>query len=227
MVFKFDQIVPWGRSLKEYSKFFNLSENDLNKKIISVGDGPCSFNSEITKMGKYCVSFDPIYKFTKQQIQNRIDETYKLVQQETIENFNNFIWKEYKNPEELFKIRLSSMAIFLEDFEKGKMENRYITGELPHLPFQNNEFDLAICSHFLFLYTEQFSLENHIKSIIEILRVANEFRIFPILDFDAKKSEHLNPVISEMKGKGFDCSIEKVNYEFQKGGNEMLKILKT
>ena len=175
-------------------------------------------------MGKFCVSFDPIYEFTKQQIQNRIDETYLLVRKETYENYNNFIWKEYKDPENLFKIRLSSMAVFLEDFEKGKKEGRYITGELPYLPFKDDEFDLAICSHFLFLYSDHFSLDNHIKSAIEMLRVANEIRIFPLLDLDAKKSPYLTPLIKKIEQNGHKCEVEKVNYEFQKGGNKMLKI---
>ncbi len=28
------KVVPWGRSLNEYSKMFSLSEDDLKKKIL-------------------------------------------------------------------------------------------------------------------------------------------------------------------------------------------------
>jgi hypothetical protein len=31
---------------------FNLSNNDLDKNIISFGDGPASFNSELNNLGK-------------------------------------------------------------------------------------------------------------------------------------------------------------------------------
>jgi ubiquinone/menaquinone biosynthesis C-methylase UbiE len=49
----------------------------------------------------------------------------------------------------------------LEDFPEGLKQNRYIPGELPSLPFDEKEFDLALCSHFLFLYTDNLSLEFH------------------------------------------------------------------
>ncbi len=50
------------------------------------------------------------------------------------------------------------MRLFLEDFEEGKKQGRYIAGELPELPFDDNSFDLAHVSHLLFLYSEQLSL---------------------------------------------------------------------
>lgn len=226
MSFKLTQVVPWGRSLAEYRKFFNLSDEDLDKRILSVGDGPAGVNAELKILGKKYISYDPIYIFSKEQIQQRIKETYNIIQQETKENYKNFIWKEYENPEELFEIRMKAMSIFLEDFEQGKNEGRYISGELPNLSFANNEFDLVICSHFLFLYTEHFSLKNHLKSIKEMLRVGNEIRIFPLLDLDTKPSVFLKPVIEEMEKMDYLCCIEKVNYEFQVNGNEMLKIIK-
>jgi hypothetical protein len=54
--------------------------------------------------------------------------------------------------------------------------------------------------------------------------VAAETRIFPLLELGAKKSRRVVKVIDALKTKDFMVSIEKVPYEFQKGGNEMLKI---
>ena len=58
----------------------------------------------------------------------------------------------------------------------------------------------------------------------EMMRVGNESRVFPILDLDAKKSTYIEPIIEKLSDLSFNCYIEKVPYEFQKGGNEMLKI---
>lgn len=58
---KLDDVVPWGRTLAEYELMFNLSEVDLNLKILGCGDGPASFNAEMTKQGHRVVSIDPIY----------------------------------------------------------------------------------------------------------------------------------------------------------------------
>ncbi len=51
---KLNEVVPWGRSLLEYKLMFNLSEVDLNSKILGCGDGPASFNAEMTAL-KYDV----------------------------------------------------------------------------------------------------------------------------------------------------------------------------
>jgi hypothetical protein len=45
MVVKLDKVIPFGRSLDEYTKIFSLSKSDLNRKILGVGDGPASFNA--------------------------------------------------------------------------------------------------------------------------------------------------------------------------------------
>ena len=52
---------------------------------------------------------------------------------------------------------------------------------LPTLPFADRSFDLALSSHFLFLYTEQFDESFHRSSIVEMCRVADEVRVFPLL----------------------------------------------
>ena len=52
MKFELDKVVPWGRNLQEYKEMFNLLNKDLNKDIISFGDGPASFNSELNYLEK-------------------------------------------------------------------------------------------------------------------------------------------------------------------------------
>ncbi|WP_210407368.1 class I SAM-dependent methyltransferase, partial [Hydrocoleum sp. CS-953] len=59
------------------------------------------------------------------------------------------------------------MEKFLQYFPNGVEQKRYLTAELPKLPFEDNKFDLALCSHFLFLYSDQFSEEFHLESILE------------------------------------------------------------
>ena len=44
MDFHSKDIVPWGRSFDEYLDMFNLSEDDLARDIVGVGDGPASFH---------------------------------------------------------------------------------------------------------------------------------------------------------------------------------------
>ncbi len=224
MGFTLEQVVPWGRSYEEYASMFSLSEIDVQKRILGCGDGPAGFNAELTYRGGRVTSVDPIYQFSADEIKRRIEETYETVLEQTRKNQNEFVWKSIKNVDELVEVRMEAMNQFLEDYPLGKAKGRYITGNLPDLPFPDNEFDLALCSHLLFLYSEHFDAEFHLKSIVELCRVAHEVRVFPLLELGAKKSRHLDEVVAKLAAYGCECAIEKVEYEFQKGGNEMLVV---
>lgn len=177
MAFKLNSIVPWGRNMEEYKLMFRLNDNDMSKKIAGFGDGPACFNFEATEKGRSVVSFDPIYQFSKVEIQNRIEEVRVTVMEQMRENRNNYVWNRIKNLDELENIRMSSMRKFLFDYERGKDENRYIYHELPNkVPYESDSFDIGLSSHFLLMYTS-LGYDFHIKSITEMLRVCREIRI--------------------------------------------------
>lgn len=46
------------------------------------------------------------------------------------------------------------MEKFLLDYEIGKTAGRYLQQSLPNLEFADNQFDLCLCSHLLFLYSD-------------------------------------------------------------------------
>jgi hypothetical protein len=72
---KLHNVVSWGRSLTEYQPMFALSEGDLQKRILGCGDGPASFNAEMTSSGRQTVtSVDPLYTFSLPDIARRIAE---------------------------------------------------------------------------------------------------------------------------------------------------------
>lgn len=225
MAFKLDSVVPWGRNLEEYELMFQLDENDLAKKIAGFGDGPACFNYEATNKGGHVISFDPIYQFSKEQIQERIQEVRVIVMQQMKENKDNYVWTHIKDLDELEHIRMSAMQKFLSDYEQGKKEGRYVFHELPtRLPYEPDTFDIGLSSHFLLMYTA-LGYDFHIKSITEMLRVCKEIRIFPIVDLDAKKTNLITDVIDYFQ-KDYNTSIVKTNYEFQKGDNKLLIIRK-
>jgi hypothetical protein len=58
-------------------------------------------------------------------------------------------------------------------------------------------------------------------------RVATEVRIFPLLALGGTPSPLVAAVVEEFGGRGFDASIDDVPYEFQRGGNKMMRILRT
>lgn len=224
MAFSLDKVVPWGRSYQEYVDMFALNEADLQCRILGCGDGPASFNAEHTSRGGSVTSLDPIYIFTVDELKGRISETYETVIGQMCQNAGNYVWTQIPSVEALGELRLVAMAKFLADFEAGKEVGRYVPGELPTLPFPSNAFDLVLSSHFLFLYSEHLTLDFHIQSLEEMLRAADEVRVFPLLGLDGKKSPHLNPVQEYFKQRGLIVEFRNVSYEFQRGGFEMLVI---
>jgi hypothetical protein len=222
MAFHLDQVVPWGRSLNEYVSMFALEPQDFRSKILGCGDGPASFNAELSALSGAVVSVDPIYRFTAEEIASRIEQTYGVVLEQTRQNADEFVWSQIHSVEELGRVRMSAMRTFLADYPQGKREGRYIDAELPVLPFPDHSFDLALCSHFLFLYSAHFSLDFHLQSLRELCRVADEVRIFPLLELGAARSRHLDGALTQLALEGYRAKATEVPYEFQKGGNEVL-----
>lgn len=223
-MFTLDQVVPWGRSFAEYRRMFALADDDLRLKIMGCGDGPASFNAEATRRGSQVVSCDPIYRYGVDSLRERIASTYDEILEQTRQNAGEFIWSTIHSVEELGRIRLAAMNDFLDDYPAGRSEGRYVDAELPTLPFSDSSFDLALCSHFLFLYTTQLGEAFHQSAIREMCRVAMEVRIFPLLALGATPSPLVDPVVDVCGRQGLSVSLGDVPYEFQRGGNKMMRI---
>ena len=224
MGFTLDKVVPWGRSYDEYVAMFDLTNSDLKLRVIGCGDGPAGFNAELTRRGGTVVSVDPIYAFDTSQIRGRVHETYETVMAQMNKNHGDYIWTAISSVEELGRVRMSAMNAFLSDYDLGKSEGRYIAGELPALPVERGSFDIALSSHFLFLYSAHLSAEFHIQALKEMLRVAREARVFPVLTLDGARSPHMGVVTEALERHGFGVEVRRVPYEFQRGGNEMLLV---
>ena len=221
---KLNDVVPWGRTLQEYKLMFNLSEIDLNKKILGCGDGPASFNAEMTELGYSVVSIDPIYEFSGNKIRQRVQETYEPIISQVKQNVDRYVWNNFHDPEQLGYARLAAMEKFLLDYEIGRIKGRYLWQSLPKLELADHQFELCVCSHLLFLYSDHLSLDFHIASIHELLRISKEVRIFPLLKLDCEPSPYLELVVNLLSSQQLHVEVQPVAYEFQKGGNQMLKI---
>jgi len=218
-------VVPWGRSLHEYRLMFSLSDDDLRQRILGCGDGPASVNAELNALGGHrYISVDPIYVFSGEEIESRVRETYAPIVSQVQQNRHRYLWNHFPDPEAQGQARLAAMSHFLKDYDAGRAEKRYIIGSLPTLPFADRKFDLCLCSHLLFLYSEQLSLDFHVAAMLEQLRVAREVRIFPLFDLACQRSKHLDPVRQALEEQGFVSELIKVAHEFQRGANEMLRV---
>lgn len=223
-MFHLNQVVPWGRSFDEYCRMFALSDQDLTRRILGCGDGPASFNADATRRGSKVISCDPIYKWDAADIRQRIAVTRETVLEQTRRNAAEFVWDSIGSIDELGRIRMAAMESFLDDYTHGKAQGRYIEGELPTLRFTDRSFDLALCSHFLFLYSDQLGEAFHHRAALELCRVAGEIRVFPLLALGGSRSPFVDGTRDCLRDAGHDVSIEVVPYEFQRGANQMMRI---
>jgi hypothetical protein len=223
-----DQVVPWGRSFDEYVGMFSLEAAELGGRILGCGDGPASFNAEATGRGCRVVACDPIYAFEPAQIRRRVEETYEPIVAGCRRHRDAFVWSDggIRSPEHLGEVRMAAMERFLIDFatREARAAGRYVPASLPELPFADGAFDLALCSHLLFLYSSQLSEEFHVASVVELSRVAREVRVFPLLTLDGVLSPHVAAVTDAMRSRGHRVERRCVAYEFLRGANEMLVI---
>jgi hypothetical protein len=217
-----DEVVPWGRSLDEYRALFALTDEDLRERILGCGDGPASVNAELTAAGGRIVSCDPLYAFEAARIAARVEAASATMLPHLEATRDDYVWTRFADPADLHRHRIATMHRFCADFGSGRDQGRYVAAELPHLPFDDACFDLALCSHLLFLYSEQLSYDLHLAAALELCRVAAEVRVFPLLDLSCRRSPHLDQLLVDLGTSSVEAVVVPVDYEFQRGAHEML-----
>ncbi|NJK37722.1 MAG: SAM-dependent methyltransferase [Oscillatoriales cyanobacterium RM2_1_1] len=227
MGLQLNTIIPWGRNLDEYVAMFGLDAQALKLNILDCAAGLASFNAEMTVRGHRVTSWDPIYQFSTDEIAQRIQDTYPTVISGVRANLESYVWQTLKSPDHLGEVRMAAMQRFLEDFPAGLSQGRYLRAALPQLPGSAQHFDLALCSHFLFTYSDQLSQPFHRDSVLELCRVAREVRVFPLLTLSGEPSPFLEPILAELSDAGYNYRIQPVAYEFQRGSNRMLQIYRS
>ena len=221
-----ERIVFIGRTFEEYLDMFSLCEKELNgKKILDCPAGACSFTAVGNKSGLDVTACDIAYYHSGEDLENKGLQDIEHAMEHMQKVQNNYKWDYFNDIEDLRKHRLSALQDCANDMRESK--ERYIPVTLPSLPFKAEEFDILLSAHFLFMYADRLDYQFHIETLNELLRVTKEeVRIFPLVNLEGKRYEHLDKIISYLVSNG--CTVEevKVSYEFQINANSMLKIQK-
>jgi hypothetical protein len=135
-------------------------------------------------------------------IRRRIEEAYDEILEQTRQNQEPLIWESIRSVEELGRVRMDAMQEFLSDYPNGVAQGRYVDASLPVLPFEAEEFDLAICSHLLFLYSAQLGEAFHRAALPELIRIAKEVRVFPLLALGGVASHSSTPASRSSRKRG-------------------------
>lgn len=212
----------WGRTLDEYFKMFGLDNSYVKAKILSIADGPSTFNLEMQQLGGKVTSIDPIYNLNSEELKITFAKSYQFNKDLFYNNKQNFSFKTDNEIEVLLNKRQDTFETFLQDFEQHK--SNYLFGQLPQIDFPDNSFDLCLCSNLLFIFDHIFNADFHINSIKEMLRVAKEVRVFPIYNIDGVQSNYLSDITNYLDNNNIGWQLKDNNYFVYKNGNKYLQI---
>src|SRR5205823_1566099 len=81
----------------------------------------------------------------------------------------HWIWSQFTDAVALREYRQRTFETFVGDLAAVKSAGRYIAAALPHLPFQERSFDIALCSHLLFSWSGVLGWRFHLEAITEML----------------------------------------------------------
>jgi uridine kinase len=217
------KVPPWGRNAEEYEMFFALENVPSTARVLDCGGGPASFTAEWSRQGHFVVAADPAYQLSAAQIAADFEPTAVRMLDGMRKAYGRFNWDHYKSPEDVLERRRTALRKFVQDYGSPEKVGCYVASLLPDLPFAADSFDLVLCAHMLFLYAEEFSLEMHIASLQEMLRVGREVRVFPLLNMQGERSIHLDPCMKELAAMA-TVEIVPVPFEFRPGDSNMLRL---
>ena len=211
-----------SRAYDEYVAFFDLSADHLaGKRVLDCSAGASSFVARLSRQGVDAVAVDPAYELPGDRLAevasaglrdgNAIAESFP----------GRFTWRWYGSVEAREKMRTRALAEFVLDLAEHR--ERYVAASLPSLPFDDDSFDLAVCSHLLFTWADQLGYDWHLASLRELLRVAAEVRVFPtVLQGAGDPVPFWDQLMDQLRADGVTLETRRVDYEFQVAAREML-----
>ncbi|RJE89804.1 methyltransferase domain-containing protein [Paenibacillus sp. 1011MAR3C5] len=218
------------RGFDEYRAMFQLKDEELAAgSILDVAGGGSSFTAEARKKGYDAMAADPRYSG---DIRAWVEEARGEIEASTAKLDglrDRFDWGYYGSLENHRSGREKSLMLFAEHVAAAEGEYRYIGGSLPELPFDNNHFSLVLCSHFLFLYAEQFGYAFHEASIRELMRVCRPggtIRVYPLMSLKWEPYEQLDELMEVVRKAGGTPEIRESGLPFIPGSDRMLHIVK-
>lgn len=210
-----------SRGLAEYRAMFSLTEADLAGRVLDCCAGAASLVAEANARGGQAVAADPVFALGLDRVADAVQASSSGGQQLVDDHGDQFVWHWYGDRGRRDRMRTEAAEVFLDDARRHP--GRYLAAELPRLPFATGSVDLALCSHLLFTWARRFDRAWHRAALVELARVATQVRVFPLVRAgDGSPTPFLDDLLDDLRGAGLTPRVQQVEYEFQRGGNQML-----
>jgi hypothetical protein len=219
-----EDILVTSRSFAEYVAFFGLDSEDLPTRVLDCSAGASSFVAEAHARGIDAVAADPAYAHSDEALTNRTSSGTTGGSQLIDANSDRFTYDWYETAQRRAEMRRTALATFQE--HRRAYPARYVAAALPGLPLEGKSFDLALCSHLLFTWATHLDELWHLAALVELCRVAEEVRVFPLVLQGTGQPVEFLPSLRARLHNRFEITTEivPVPYEFQVGAHHMLKL---
>lgn len=219
------------RSLDEYVRMFSLAEDWMKRypTVLDAAAGMSSFTVDARSSGIRAVAADPAYGMSMDEMQARGRSEMAEAAAKLERMAHLYDWSYYGSLEEHRSRRELSFERFLRDYGANAEHGAYVRAALPQLPFADGAFSLVLCSHFLFLYREQFSFDFHRAAVLEMLRVTKpggEIRIYPLVDFQSRQDPQTDTLFAELAAAGGQVELIPSGLPFIPGSSRLLRVVR-
>ena len=221
-----DLTPSWVYSMADYCQMFDLSDADFSRNILDYPAGISSFNAEMFAKSFKVHSGDSFYDCSSDEISQYAEQLFEINERHLKKHASILRQNDESTIDGILTDWQKSKALFLQDYEKGKEEERYQFMKLPHLPFGDYHFDMALCSAHLF-HTNAAGNGSREALVEELCRVAKEVRVFPLLDEAGQITDALGHVMLMFQKRNYGIKISEVPYHQMTGANAMLKMWST
>jgi hypothetical protein len=213
-----------SRSFEEYVAFFDLDADRLPDRVLDCCAGASSFVAGTCARGLDAIAADPVYVNDEQTLTQASTAGATGGSRLIAAHQDRFSYAWYGSAQRRDTMRVTAAEIFREH-RRGHPE-RYVAASLPALPFADQAFALALCSHLLCTWADHVDEQWHLDSLVEMCRVAAEVRVFPlVLQGSGEPVPFLPRLRHHLQADfGITSQISAVAYEFQIGANRMLTL---
>jgi Methyltransferase domain len=222
-----------ARSLREYRAMFALDDFPSSTSYLDCAAGAASFAAESAREAYAVTATDILFSHPLGEVRRRVLQGVEQTRENIVREPRLYQWRSsggfFKDPAEHTKERTVSAQKFIQDYtrecERAEGSERYISASLETLPFGDDSFDVALCSHFLFLHSASLSETFQLNSIREMARVSRlEVRIYPIVGFDGDNSRVVKSIWRKLQDEGLSLELRDVEYKFFRNASQMLVI---
>ncbi|MFC4102762.1 class I SAM-dependent methyltransferase [Paenibacillus xanthanilyticus] len=217
------------RGFDEYTRMFDLNETQLAQgEVLDIAAGGSSFTAELGARGFQGTALDP--RYGSPDTDAWIAEAREEIETSTAKLdalSGQFDWTYYGDISRHRAGRVASLNKFTEHLASEAGRSRYVAGALPELPFEDDRFSLVLCSHFLFLYADQFGPEFHERAVAEMMRVCapgGTVKIYPLLSLKWEPYPHLPHIMKAASRLGGTPELFSSKLPFIPGSEQGLQI---